>query len=70
MSIDHECQHHLRCHDFRIVKYFDGTNYYEYTTEQSVKEHKRHLDYIKHVIRNCNDKDNYLERDVIVVTHQ
>lgn len=55
--------------DFRIVKYFDGTNYYKYNPEQSVKEHKRSVDYIKHVIRNCNDKDNYLERDVIVVTH-
>ena len=55
--------------DFRIVKYFDGIEYYRYTPEQSVREHKRSLDYIKHVIRNCNDKDHYLERDVIVVTH-
>ena len=55
--------------DFRIVKYFDGINYYKYTPQQSFFEHSRSLNYIKQVIRNCNDKDHYLERDVIVVTH-
>ena len=55
--------------DFKIVKYFDGVNYMKFTPQQSVREHAKSLGYIKHVIRNCNDKDNYLERDVIVVTH-
>ena len=55
--------------DFRIIKYTDGVNYYKYTPQQSVKEHHKALHYIQQVIRNCNDKDNYLERDVIVVTH-
>ena len=55
--------------DFRIVKYFDGVNYMKYTPQQSVREHRRSLDYIKQVIRNSNDKDYYLEKDVIVVTH-
>lgn len=55
--------------DFKIVKYFDGVNYYKFTPMQSTKEHTKSVGYIKHVIRNCNDKDYYLERDVIVVTH-
>jgi predicted phosphodiesterase len=55
--------------DFKIVKYNDGVNYLKYTPEQSVKEHRKSLQYIKNVIRNCNDKDYYLERDVIVITH-
>lgn len=55
--------------DFRIIKYTDGVNYFKFKPEQSVIEHNRSRDYIKHVIRNCNDRDNYLERDVIVVTH-
>jgi predicted phosphodiesterase len=55
--------------DFKIVKYYDGVNYRKYSPEQSVKEHYKSLQYIKNVIRNCNDKDHYLERDVIVVTH-
>lgn len=55
--------------DFKIVKYFDGVNYYKYTAMQSTKEHDKSVGYLKHVIRNCNDKDNYLERDVVVITH-
>ena len=55
--------------DFKIVKYFDGVNYMKFTPQQSVREHAKSLRYIKQVIRNCNDKDYYLERDVIVVTH-
>lgn len=55
--------------DFRIVKYFDGENYYKFNPQLSVKEHRKSVEYIKHVIRNCSDKDYYLERDVIVVTH-
>lgn len=55
--------------DFKIVKYFDGVNYFKLTPLQSTKEHDKSVGYIRHVIRNCNDRDNYLERDVIVVTH-
>ena len=55
--------------DFKIVKYFDGVNHMKYTPEQSVREHTKSLDYIKHVIRNSNDKDYYLEKDVIIITH-
>lgn len=55
--------------DFHIIKYTDGVNFFKFKPEQSVIEHNRSRDYIKHVIRNCNDRDNYLERDVIVVTH-
>ena len=55
--------------DFKIVKYFDGVNYMKFTPQQSVREHTKSLKYIKHVIRNCNDKDYYLDREVIVVTH-
>jgi predicted phosphohydrolase len=45
--------------DFKIVKYNDGVNYLKYTPEQSVKEHRRSLQYIQQVMRNCNDKDYY-----------
>ena len=55
--------------DYRIVKYFDGVNYMKYTPEQSVRENKRSVEYIKQVIRNSTDRDHYLEKDVIVVTH-
>ena len=55
--------------DFKIVKYFDGVNYMKFTPQQSVREHTKSLKYIKHVIHNCNDKDYYLDREVIVVTH-
>ena len=47
--------------DFKIVKYYDGVNYYKYTPEQSVKEHHKSLQYIKHVLSNSKDS--------IVVTH-
>ena len=50
-------------------KYFDGVNYMKYTPEQSVRENKRSVEYIKQVIRNSTDRDHYLEKDVIVVTH-
>ena len=55
--------------DFRIVKYFDGVNYMKFTPQQSVREHTKSRDYIKQVLRNSNDKDYYLEKDVVVVTH-
>jgi predicted phosphodiesterase len=47
--------------DFKIVKYYDGENYTKYTPEQSVKEHKKSLEYIKHVLRSG--------KDCLVVTH-
>lgn len=55
--------------DFKIVKYYNGKNYFKYTPAQSVIEHDKSLKYIKRVIANCSDKDYYLERDVIVVSH-
>lgn len=55
--------------DFKIVKYFDGKNYFKLTPLQSTKEHDKSAAYIKHVIRNCSDRDNYLERDVVVISH-
>ena len=55
--------------DFKIIKDFDGVNYMKFTPEKSVKQHNKSVGYIKQVIRNCKDRDNYLERDVIVVTH-
>jgi len=47
--------------DFRIVKYFDGVNYYKYTPEQSTKENKKSLEYIKHALSNS--------KDCVVITH-
>jgi predicted phosphodiesterase len=47
--------------DFKIVKYYDGVNYRKYSPEQSVKEHCKSLQYIKHVLSNSKDS--------IVVTH-
>lgn len=49
--------------DFRIVKYYDGINYMKYTPEQSVREHRRSLAYIKQVLSNTKDKD------IVMVTH-
>lgn len=49
--------------DYRIVKYFDGKNYMKYTPQQSVRENKRSVEYIKHVLSNNKDKH------VVVVTH-
>ena len=60
--------------DFKIVKYFDGTNYYKFTPEQSVREHRKCFDYVRHVLTNVSQRNimyrgEYLERDCIVVTH-
>lgn len=55
--------------DFKIIKYFDGANYYKYSPAQSIIEHNKSVGFIRHVIRNCQDKDNYLERSVVVITH-
>ena len=49
--------------DFRIVKYFDGVNYYKFTPQLSVKEHSRSLQYIQQVLSNSKDKK------CVVVTH-
>lgn len=49
--------------DWRIIKYFDGVNYYKYTPEQSVREFKRTVDYINHVVAEKHD-DKF-----VVVTH-
>ena len=61
--------------DFKIIKYFDGINYYKFTPEQSVREHVKCIDYVRHVLtnvsqRNIYDRGDYLERDCIVVTHR
>lgn len=50
--------------DFKHITYWHGgDNYWKFTPEQSVKEYKRNLDYIQHVLYNCKDKD------CVVVTH-
>jgi len=49
--------------DFKIVKYVDGDIYMKYTPEQSVREHRKSLQYIEHVLKNSKDKE------CIVVTH-
>lgn len=49
--------------DFKIVKYFDGENYYKYTPKQSVRENYRSLNYIDAVLANSKNKE------CIIVTH-
>ena len=50
--------------DFKHITYkYNADEYYKFTPEQSVVEHKRSLDYIQHVLYNSRDKD------CVVVTH-
>lgn len=50
--------------DWRIIKYFDGVNYYKYTPEQSVREHRKTVDYINIIV-----KENPGHKFVVVTHH-